>query len=194
MRTDTMQRGAPVADGQPERGRGSRTLGRIRAFWRRPASPDVRPDAYEVLNGARAVIEQGWVQNRWFVRRNPELSLREQIFSNKVSRLDDVTAACLVGAVVRSVRQYGSTNDLVTAGPALDLLWDAWQESRGFTGPGVSGRAAPREARMARARDLMRWNDQPGRTQADVLRLLDVATTRAIMAEVGGGDRGGVRA
>jgi hypothetical protein len=194
MRTDTMQRTVPAADRRPERRGGSRTLARIRAFWRGPAEPDVLPDAYQVLQGARAVIEQGWVQNRWFVRRNPEPSLREQIFSTKVSRLDDVTAACLVGAVVRSVRQYGSTNDLITAGPALDLLWDAWQESRGFSGAGVAGRAAPREMRTARARDLMHWNDEPGRTRAEVLRLLDVATTRAIMAEVDGGDREGVRA
>jgi len=48
--------------------------------------------------------------------------------------------------------------------------------------------------RTARARDLMHWNDEPGRTRAEVLRLLDVATTRAIMAEVDGGDREGVRA
>ncbi len=140
---------------------------------------DHRAAASGVLRDARATIEQGWVQNRWFTRRSPPPPLRRLIFGGPVDRLDDVTAACLVGAVVRAVRQRGATDDLVAAGPAVDLLWDAWQESRGLGGEGVSGRAAPREVRTARARELSRWNDEPGRTRAEVLALLDRAIAAA---------------
>jgi hypothetical protein len=135
-----------------------------------------------VLDGARTLLEHGWVQDRWFVRqRAPRTG------SGRSTAVDvgtaDVTAACLVGAVVHAAGQRHSTTDPLAAAPALDVLWDAWQESRGQgDGPGVAGRAAPREVRMARVRDLTRWNDQPGRTRDDVLGLLDVATSRAIMA------------
>ena len=100
--------------------------------------------------------------------------------------LGDVAAACLVGAVVYAAQQRGSGDQLVKAGPALDYLWDAWQESRGLGGTGVAGRAAPRELRMARVRDLTRWNDQPGRTREEVLGLVDLAASRAVMAAVNG--------
>ena len=144
---------------------------RVRELVRRAgAQPVTRADAYGVLRDARAVIERGWVQGRWVVDRPSG---------------DDVAAACLVGAVVHTVRRRGATDDLTAAGPALDLLWDAWNDSRGLGGPGVAGLAAPPAVRTARVRDLTRWNDQPGRTRADVLGLLDVAADRAIRAGVG---------
>jgi hypothetical protein len=65
------------------------------------------------------------------------------------------------------------------------VLWDALQELRGTHLPGVAGRAAPPAVRAARVRDLTRWNDHPGRSRAEVLRLLDVASSRAIMEAVG---------
>jgi hypothetical protein len=60
-------------------------------------------------------------------------------------------------------------------------VWDALQESRGWRGPGVASRAAPRELRLARIRDVARWNDQPGRTRDDALAMLDLAVSRVIM-------------
>jgi hypothetical protein len=61
------------------------------------------------------------------------------------------------------------------------MLWDAWQETRGMVGPGVAGRAAAPAVRAARVRDLTGWNDQPGRTRDEVLALIDLASSRAIM-------------
>jgi hypothetical protein len=154
-------------------------LDRIRAFQR--PEPDARPrqsrpdEAYRVLEDARVVIARGWIQDRWFARR-PTPS----------DGLGDVAAACVVGAVVYAAQQRGSGEQLVKAGPALDYLWDAWQESRGLGGSGVAGRAAPRELRLARVRDLTRWNDQPGRTREEVLGLVDLAASRAVMAAVSG--------
>jgi len=157
-------------------------LHRLRVFYR--PEPDVRtslrrPDeAYRTLEEARAVIARGWIQHRWFAHRSTPARSRPRGSGTS----NDVTAACLVGAVVYAVRQRGPGDDLVKAGPALDYLWDAWQESRGLGGTGVAGRAAPRELRMVRVRDLTRWNDQPGRTREEVLGLVDLATSHAIMA------------
>jgi hypothetical protein len=182
MSTELLQRSAPDAGRKP----GSRPVGafgRRRTGGRRAPGADFRADAYGVLQDARAVIEQGWVQNRWVVSRGAPPSLRQMLFGRPVG-VDDVRAACLVGAVVHAVRQRGATNDFTAAGPALDLLWDAWQESRGLGGPGVAGLAAPPDLRTVRVRDLTRWNDQPGRTRAEVLGLLDAAASRAISAAV----------
>ncbi len=162
-------------------------MDRIRGLVRRPAgggtAGTARTDAYGILQDARAVIAQGWVQNRWVVSRTPPPPLHRLILGRPAGP-EDVTAACLVGAVVHVVRQRGATDHLTAAGPALDLLWDAWQESRGLGGPGVAGLAAPPEIRTLRVRDLTRWNDQPGRTRAEVLGLLDRAADRAIVAAV----------
>ena len=164
-------------------------LDRIRVFQR--PEPDARPwqsrpdEAYRVLEDARAVIAQGWIQDHWFGRRPASSPLGAQ--SSRPSHgLDGVASACLVGAVVYAAQQRGSGDQLVKAGPALDYLWDAWQESRGLGGTGVAGRAAPWELRMARVRELTRWNDQPGRTREEVLGLVDLAASRAVMAAVSG--------
>jgi hypothetical protein len=163
-------------------------LDRLHAV-RRAESDDVRTlsrrpdDAYHVLEDARAVIARGWVQDRWFARRPPTVR-PHAADPGAAGGPDDVMAACLVGAVLHAVQQRGFTDDLVRAGPALDHLWDAWQESRGLGGPGVAGRAAPRDLRLARVRDLTRWNDKPGRTRDEVFGLIDVAASRAIMAAV----------
>jgi hypothetical protein len=81
---------------------------------------------------------------------------------------------------------HGSGRGRQLAGPVIDVLWDALQESRGLAGPGVAGRAAPPQLRAARTRDLTRWNDRPGRRPQDVLRLMDLAVSRTIMAGVDG--------
>jgi hypothetical protein len=196
MSTELLQHSAPDADRKlaPRPVHRSpigrvRALSRWRAGGRRVAGTDFRANAYGVLQDARALIEQGWVQNRWVVSRAAPPSLRRMLFGGPVG-IDDVRAACLVGAVVHAVRQRGATDDLTAAGPALDLLWDAWQESRGLDGPGVAGLAAPAEIRTVRVRDLTRWNDQPGRTRPEVLGLLDLAAGRAILAAVGPSSRG----
>jgi hypothetical protein len=162
-------------------------LDRIRVFLR-PA-PDAEPwhgrpdEAYRVLEDARAVIAEGWIQDRWFACRPAPSPFRAQT-SQASDGFGTVTAACLVGAVVYAAQQSGPGDRLVKAGPALDYLWDAWQETRGLGGTGVAGWAAPRELRMARVRDLTRWNDQPGRTREEVLGLVDLAASRAVMTAV----------
>lgn len=139
-----------------------------------------------MLEGARAVIERGWLQGGWYADARQPRSLAA-VGAPKVRPplVTQVTGACLVGAVVHATCQRDPTAGLIEAAPALDVVWDAWQESRGLGGPGVAGRAAPREVRAARVRDLIRWNDQPGRNRAEVLGLLDLAVSRAIMEAAG---------
>jgi len=158
-------------------------LDRIHAFPR--PEPDARPGqsrpdvAYRVLEDARAVLAQGWLQDRWYARRAvPSRSAGQAGPSDGTGQV----SACLVGAVVHAAGRNGPGDPLVTAGPALDYLWDAWQESRGLGGTEVSALAAPRELRLVRVRDLTRWNDQPGRTREEVLGLVDLAAGHAVMA------------
>jgi hypothetical protein len=127
-------------------------------------------EACATLDGARAVIEHGWVQDQWFAPASADGSDR-----------GGVSGACLIGAVVTAARASTPAAAAVEAGPAIDLLWDAWQETRGMLGPGVAGRAAAPAVRAARIRDLTRWNDQPDRTRDEVLALIDLASSRAIM-------------
>ena len=118
-----------------------------------------------VLDDARAIVERGWVQGRWVAQERHDIPAR----------------ACVVGAVVQATRQRQPGATVFQAGLAIDVLWDAWQETRGVAGPGVAGWAAPDELRAARVRDLARWNDETGRTHTEVLNLFDLATSRAIM-------------
>ena len=46
------------------------------------------------------------------------------------------------------------------------------------------GRAYPMTQRRARLRSLTAWNDAPGRTEADVLDLIDRAISRTIVGAV----------
>jgi hypothetical protein len=151
-------------------------------------------DVCAVLDGARTLIERGWVQDRWLVIPAPAAHRSTAPGAHRSTAVHrstaaevppDVSGACLVGAVVHAAQRHYATADAIHAAPALDVLWDAWQETRGFGGPGIAGPAAPREVRAARVRDLTRWNDQPDRTRDEVLGLIDLATSRAIMEAMG---------
>ena len=94
-----------------------------------------------------------------------------------------VPQACLIGAVALALRERDARAKLtVDGGPAIDFVWDAVQQARGLTRPGVAGRAAPPEVRLARMREVAQWNDRPGRSRADVLAVLDLAISRVIIA------------
>jgi hypothetical protein len=135
-----------------------------------------------VLQDARTIVERGWLQDAWYVMPAGSAGAPAvEALGILPPRGAEVSAACMVGAVVQATRQLDPAADVLDAGPALDVLWDALQESRGLGGPGVAGRAAPRDLRAARVRDLTRWNDRPGRTSEDVLGLFDLAASRAIM-------------
>jgi hypothetical protein len=147
-------------------------------------------EVLEVLAAARSVVEDGWVQDAWFaVRPGSQAAPAPPTarVSSSSSYLDrhDLAGACLVGAVVHAVRLRhpgDARAEVDGVGPAIDVLWDALQESRGLGSRGVAGRVAPPAVRAVRVRDLTRWNDQRGRGRGEVLDLLDLAASRTIMA------------
>jgi hypothetical protein len=156
--------------------RPSRLWDRLRG---RRSAEELRLDGLRRLDDVRCVLEQarstvstGWIQDRWVV-------------SSAASGAGAVhePQACLIGAVALAVQERDVRADLtVDGGAAIDFVWDAVQESRGLRGPGVAGRAAPPEVRLARMHEVAQWNDQPGRRRDDVLAVLDLAISHVIIA------------
>ena len=66
---------------------------------------------------------------------------------------------------------------------ATDELREAMHERLGHDAL-PPGRAYPMTQRRARLRSLTAWNDAPGRTEADVLDLIDRAISRTIVGAV----------
>jgi hypothetical protein len=158
-------------------------------FGHYPRDAD-RPGRFEraraVLEDARSLIERGWLQHGWYlVERPPPRSLLARMRQvDHTPGIDDVRQACLVAAVAVAAHGGGRPDVLADAGPAVDLLWDALWEDRGQAGPAAGGRAAAPPVRIARMRELVRWNDVAGRTREEVLGLLDRAISRCILAAV----------
>jgi hypothetical protein len=83
--------------------------------------------------------------------------------------------ACVVAAVALAVRARDPRADLaVHTGPALAYVWDE------VFGGRTAGRSAPHHVRVARMRELARWNDAGGRTRDDVVAALDRAAARVV--------------
>lgn len=134
-----------------------------------------RDDALAVLDAARMVVQRGWVQRRWYVLQAPG-GRRRSFGPTSLTRLDhtQVVQACVVGAVLHAAWQQSS--DPEHANPAIDALWQTLRQ-RGSAIEPVGPVSSP-PVRAARVRDLTTWNDQRGRTQEDVVQLLDRAVTR----------------
>jgi hypothetical protein len=143
--------------------------------------------ACAVLDGARRVIARGWLQHGWYLTNRPRprslLARLRQV--ERTPAIDEVRRACLVAAVAVSANRGGRSDPVTDAGPALDLIWDALWETRGYAGGSAADRIPAPDVRAARMRELVRWNDSAGRTQDDVLALLDRAISRGIIGAVG---------
>jgi hypothetical protein len=127
-----------------------------------------------VLEGARAELEAGWVQGGWWSVTSADGDQRLATGDARGSPAH-IDGACLVGALARAGPNVGR---------AVDAVYDALWASRG-----QASQAAPRglppvpapEARLARVRMLIRWNDQAERTQEEVLAVVDRAISATIM-------------
>jgi hypothetical protein len=130
-----------------------------------------------VLEGARAELEVGWVQGGWWsvTSANGDQRLATGDAPGSPAHVD---GTCLVGALARA----GSSFDV---GRAIDAVYDALWVSRGQAAarpdPGGLPPVPAPEVRLARVRTLTRWNDQAGRTQDQVLALVDWAISATIM-------------
>jgi hypothetical protein len=154
-----------------------------RQWWaRRPARcrHDRPAEILAALQQARAIVEAGWVQNRWTVPVRPTGASTGAVVDG---RADGSVRACVVAAVALAVRARDPRADLaVDTGPALAYVWDAVYGDRRVR---AGGRAAPHEVRIARMRELARWNDGPERTRDDVVDVLDRAAAQLVANVVG---------
>jgi hypothetical protein len=156
-------------------------------WWARRAASfhyDRPAEVLAVLQHARSIVETGWVQNRWTRNERPQPMPAQSRSAVAVQATGDGTvSACVVAAVALAVRDRDPRADLAVAtGPAIAHLWDAVHGDARF--PRAAGRSAPHEVRIARMRELARWNDQPGRTHADVVDALDRAAARVVALTV----------
>ena len=97
-------------------------------------------------------------------------------------RAAQVDGVCLVGALVHAgSRLPGAASDV---GRAADAVYDALWASRSQPGgplPWGLPPVPPPDVRQARVRTLTQWNDRAGRTQAEVLTVVDRAIGATIM-------------
>ena len=136
-----------------------------------------------VLEGARIELEAGWVQGGWWATGSgdgkPNLATG---FAAAGGHPDYVDGVCLVGALVRA--GSGLPDARSDVGRAADAVYDALWASRGQPGAPRLGSlppVPPPDVRLARVRTLTQWNDQAGRTQAEVLAVVDRAISATIM-------------
>ena len=178
MAVGLVDRSVRTEEAQPP-GAGPRRRAALRERLRRAAERDPQLERVRQLEGTRALLERaralvadGWVQDAFYVVRGRHGETRPvSPFGLVLLSRSDVVGACLVGAVAHASAAVDRRDRRSHAALAVDTLWEE-----------MSGRPAETPhpaARSARVRDLAGWNDEPGRTRRDVLDLLDRALERA---------------
>jgi hypothetical protein len=142
--------------------------------------------AKAVLERARALIVQGWVQDAFYVVRGRNGDSRPvSPFGLLLLTRTDVVGACLVGAVAHASGSVDRRDRRGQAALAVDTLWHTLAEDPSYERvPTAPYDAVHPAARAARVRELARWNDEPVRSRDEVLGLIDRAVSRTIMHSV----------
>jgi hypothetical protein len=128
----------------------------------------------ELVGAAREVVAAGWVQDAWYVR--PDEHGRQHSIGHLRGNLGGgpVARACLVGAILHANGGV-ATADTQLVQRTFDLTWHTLNRSEREP---VRWCPAP-PLRAEQLRDLVSWNDRPGRTGADVEALLTAAERTA---------------
>jgi hypothetical protein len=131
------------------------------------------------IAAAHALVRGGWVQNGWFAHRTERDELRATTGWNAYRNNGrPVAGACLVGAITHAGGGLATVDGQPTQ-RTFDLTWHTL-----FGDRGRPVRYCPAPAvRAAHLRDLVRWNDDPHRTGAEVAALLQ-AVEQATGAEI----------
>ena len=142
--------------------------------------------AQAVLERARTLIAQGWVQDAFYIVRGRNGESRPvSPFGLLLLTRTDVVGACLVGAVAHASGSVDRRERRGQAAVAVDTLWHTLAEDPSYEGlPTAPYDAVHPAARAARVRELARWNDEPVRTRDEVLGLVDRAVSRTILHAV----------
>jgi hypothetical protein len=158
-----------------------------------PPRRDAELERVRQLEGARAVLErartliaQGWVQDAFYIVRGRNGESRPvSPFGLLLLTRTDVVGACLVGAVAHAAGSVDRRDRRGQAGLAVDTLWHTLAEDPSYERvPVAPYDAVHPAARAARVRELARWNDEPARTRDEVLGLVDRAVSRTILHAV----------
>ena len=139
--------------------------------------------AQAVLERARTLIAQGWVQDAFYIVRGRNGESRPvSPFGLLLLTRTDVVGACLVGAVAHASSSVDRRERRGQAALAVDTLWHTLAEDPSYERlPTAPYDAVHPAARAARVRELARWNDEPVRTRDEVLGLVDRAVSRTIL-------------
>ena len=142
--------------------------------------------AQAVLERARTLIAQGWVQDAFYIVRGRNGESRPvSPFGLLLLTRTDVVGACLVGAVAHASGSVDRRERRGQAALAVDTLWHTLAEDPSYERlPTAPYDAVHPAARAARVRELARWNDEPVRTRDEVLGLVDRAVSRTILHSV----------
>lgn len=142
--------------------------------------------AQAVLERARTLIAQGWVQDAFYIVRGTNGESRPvSPFGLLLLTRTDVVGACLVGAVAHASGSVDRRERRGQAALAVDTLWHTLAEDPSYERlPTAPYDAVHPAARAARVRELARWNDEPARTRDQVLGLVDRAVSRTILHSV----------
>ena len=142
--------------------------------------------AQAVLERARTLIAQGWVQDAFYIVRGRNGESRPvSPFGLLLLTRTDVLGACLVGAVAHASSSVDRRERRGQAALAVDTLWHTLAEDPSYERlPTAPYDAVHPAARAARVRELARWNDEPVRTRDEVLGLVDRAVSRTILHSV----------
>ena len=138
----------------------------------------------DLAAAARDVVAAGWVKDAWFVSHDAQGKPRAVDFmtARRMSQIP-VDRACLVGAILHAGGGVTSA-DTQLVQRTFDLTWHTMHRSAADP---VRWCPAP-PVRAQQLRDLVRWNDRPGRTGADVEALL-LSVERAAERELDRGRR-----
>ena len=142
--------------------------------------------AQALLDRARTLIAQGWVQDAFYIVRGRNGESRPvSPFGLLLLTRTDVLGACLVGAVAHASGSVDRRERRGQAALAVDTLWHTLAEDPSYERlPTAPYDAVHPAARAARVRELARWNDEPVRTRDEVLGLVDRAVSRTILQSV----------
>jgi hypothetical protein len=166
-----VRRESPVGRGRP----GRRELARLRDRDRRGARLAELHGLHALVLAARDLVRAGWLQNAWAAFPAEDGGTRLVVSSHDLAPgQDEPVGLCLVGALVSAGGGPAAAREQPVQ-RALDLTWHALH---GDPAAPVRWCPSPPE-RAAHVRDLTRWNDQNGRTAAEVVALLDSAGRKA---------------
>ena len=139
---------------------------------------------YALEQGRFALERDGWTSGAWFSVATAAGEVRRvstyETFGLLSARAG-VAHGCLVGTLLRMAEDPDQVPTVHDVWHCVDELYEAMHESLGHTSY-PPGRAYAHADRRARLRGLTAWNDERGRTQEQVVQLVDRAIARTIVA------------